>query len=566
MFDETFMFNLVIVLLAACASVFFFTKRAKRYLQFLQQEDYDHHRFKKWFFARKAFDTRGSLVCIVGIAASYLSHNFAPTFTPYITIALAALLFYVATREENPMTHAKVSLKMTQRAKRIYNLALCTYTASLALVMVFSFKHFYEYVFTAFWIKNLVLIQFISWYLIKSNWLLDPYEKNLQEKFANEARAIVKDVDPVVIGITGSYGKTSTKVILAEILGAVAPTFSTPRSINSYMGMTREIRERMKPGQKFAVVEMGAYHVGSIKRMCSLTPPHAAIVTAVGEMHLELFGSPENVFKAKSELPQAVPEEGVLVVNGDNVWTRKMAELYPKKTTLIYGLNQDAGPLDVYMYDIEPTAKGTNFAIRIKGREFQGFTKLLGEPMLSNILASFTMACAMGLAPELVLAAIRNVKTESNRLEPVRTTISSFIGTPNGRPIRQGDILRLNDAFNSNPVGFKAALDVLGSQKGNRKILVTPGMIELGPKQFEENKKAAQHAATLCDQAIIVGATNKDALVSGLKEGGLATEKIREVATMREAFSYLAYDYCDDGDIVLIENDLPDLYESNPRF
>lgn len=79
--------------------------------------------------------------------------------------------------------------------------------------------------------------------------------------------------------------------------------------------MTREIRERMKPGQKFAVVEMGAYHVGSIKRMCSLTPPHAAIVTAVGEMHLELFGSPENVFKAKSELPQAVPEDGVLVVN-----------------------------------------------------------------------------------------------------------------------------------------------------------------------------------------------------------------------------------------------------------
>lgn len=112
---------------------------------------------------------------------------------------------------------------MTERAKRIYNLALCTYTASLALVMVFSFRHFYEYVFTAFWIKNLALIQFISWYLIKSNWLLDPYEKSLQEKFANEARAIIKDVDPVVIGITGSYGKTSTKVILADILGAVAP-------------------------------------------------------------------------------------------------------------------------------------------------------------------------------------------------------------------------------------------------------------------------------------------------------------------------------------------------------
>lgn len=566
MFDESFIFNIVILAIAACASVFFFTKRAKRYLQFLQQEDYDHHRFRKWFFAKHAFDTRGSLVCILGIGASYLCHAQAPQLTPYCTLALAALLFYVATREENPITGGKVSLKMTERATRIYKLALGFYIFSLCLVIFISLKHFYEFVFAAFWIKNLLLTQLISFYLVKSNWLLDPYEKHLQEKFANQARAILKDVDPVVIGITGSYGKTSTKVILSEILGAVAPTFSTPRSINSYMGMTREIRERMKPGQKFAVVEMGAYHVGSIKRMCSLTPPHAAIVTAVGEMHLELFGSPENVFKAKSELPQAVPEDGVLVVNGDNIWTRKMAELYPKKTTLIYGLNEDSGPLDAYMYDIEPGPKGTNFAIKIKGKEFQGFTKLLGEPMLSNILASFTMACAMGLAPELVLAAIRNVKTESNRLEPVRTTISSFIASANGKPIRQGDILRLNDAFNSNPVGFKAALDVLGSQKGNRKVLVTPGMVELGPKQFEENKKAAQHAAGLCDQAIIVGSTNKDALLTGLKEGGLATEKIREVATMKDAFSYLAYDYCEDGDIVLIENDLPDLYESNPRF
>ncbi len=268
MFDEAYIFNVVVVAFAACASVYFFTRRAKRFLQFFQQEDYDHHRFRKWFFTKKAFDTRGTSVCILGIAISYLCHSFAPALTPYCTAALALLLFYVGAREENPITQGKVSLKMTERATRIFNLSMGFYIFSLVVVIVISFKHFYEYVYAAFWIKNLILTQVIAVYLVKSNLLLSPYEKHLQENFANQARAILKDVDPVVIGITGSYGKTSTKVILAEILGAVAPVFSTPRSINSYMGMTREIRERMKPGQKFAVVEMGAYHVGSIKRMC----------------------------------------------------------------------------------------------------------------------------------------------------------------------------------------------------------------------------------------------------------------------------------------------------------
>jgi UDP-N-acetylmuramoyl-tripeptide--D-alanyl-D-alanine ligase len=322
----------------------------------------------------------------------------------------------------------------------------------------------------------------------------------------------------------------------------------------------------MRTGHRFAVVEMGAYYIGSIRRMCTLTPPDAAIITAIGGMHLERFGSPENVFKAKSELAQAVPADGILVVNGDNDYCRRVAKDNPKRITRIYGLDPSNGHLDAYMHDIEATADGTSFIIDFEGRSYKGFTKLLGKPMLGNILASFTMAVSLGLNPDLVIAAIRHVKTESNRLEPVKTTPASFIANANGKAIRQGRVLRLNDAYNSNPVGFAAALEVLSQQKNGRRVLVTPGMVELGEKQFDENKKAAQLAAEVCDMVAIVGSTNRQALLDGLSQGGMPEEKIKKFDKMSEAFSFLGHDYCQDGDTVLIENDLPDLYETVPVF
>lgn len=551
-------------------------------MQFLQQEDYESGRFLDWLMQRKAFDRRGSLISLAGIALDY--------FVPFpllgiagVNIAVAAGLAYVAEREEDPRTAGKLALKMTERAKRIFNLA-CTIFILSELAVVFyglsggSFSNMFPAVtadrtafnfkiaMAGFWLTQLVAFFAEPLILVLANALLEPFEKDLQEGFANEARAIIGKVHPFVIGITGSYGKTSSKVLLTDILNSVSPTFTTPRSINSYMGVTREIRERMKPQHKYAVIEMGAYYTGSIKRMCTLTPPNAAIVTAVGAMHLERFGSQENVFKAKSELAEALPKDGILVINGDYEYCRKMADNHKDKRVFIYGLDEANGHLDAYMYDLEPTDKGTNFSIRWQGKVYTGSTSLLGKPMLSNALATFTMACVLGLNPELVLAVIKNVKTESNRLEPQRAAIASLQAVRNGKPPRDGTILRLNDAYNSNPQGFKGALEVLQRVAGKRKVLVTPGMIELGERQFEENKNCAKNAAAFCDLVIIVGGTNKQALVEGLNEGGLSADKLKQVDSMREALNFLAEDYCIDGDVVLIENDLPDLYEAVPTF
>lgn len=554
------------LVLAALGNIGFFEKRAMRYLQYFQQQEYEGKRFIDWIIEKRAFDKKGSALTLFcgGMSAFFLSVDDRGTFLTSVFACMAMLR--LARQEEDPTGTGKITLKMTERARRIFKLAMWLYVAAVALLALVCWYIGGVNRLPHFLFASILLVQAQPLFLVWSNHILSGQEKELQENYANEARSIISTVKPRIVGITGSYGKTSTKVILADILSTVGPTFSTPRSINSYMGMTREVRERMRPGHRFAVVEMGAYYIGSIKRMCTLTPPDAAIITAIGGMHLERFGSHENVFKAKSELAQAVPADGILVVNGDSEYCRRVAKENPKRITKLYGLNKSAGHLDAYMHEIQATADGTSFTIEYEGKSYKGFTKLLGKPMLSNILASFTMAVALGLNPDLVIAAIRHVKTESNRLEPVKTTAASFVAAASSKPARQGRVLRLNDAYNSNPVGFAAALEVLSQQKQGRRVLVTPGMVELGEKQFEENKKAAQLAATVCDMVAIVGNTNRQALIDGLHQGGLPDEKIKKFDKMSEAFNFLGHDYCQDGDTVLIENDLPDLYETVPVF
>jgi UDP-N-acetylmuramoyl-tripeptide--D-alanyl-D-alanine ligase len=562
-------FDLVIrslcCLCVAGASAYFFHRRGLRYLQYLQQEDYDGSRFWQWCKERRAFDKRGTSLAF---ACGFISGVFAGLNSNVGSVVGALLcvpLVFLAREEDDPTKVGKVKLKLTDRAKRIFGTAESICGMLLFCEVIFSSMLLGRLAVPFMWLSQILIFQIHPVVLIAAKVILDRQEQDIQARFAEEARSKILRLAPTVIGITGSYGKTSTKVILSEILASVAPTFTTPRSINSFMGVTREIRERLKESDKFAVIEMGAYYVGSIKRMCWLTPPRVAIVTAVGPMHLERFGSLENVFKAKSELAQALPDDGILICNGDYPYCRRMAQDYPSGKTILYGLDDSAGKLDVCLFDVVTKENGSDFKIKYFDSEYSGFTKLLGKPMLSNVLAAFTAAVILGLEPATVLAAVRNVKTEANRLEPVKTNLQGLAPLANGSQ-REAKILRLNDAFNSNPVGFRSALQVLGDMPGQRKILVTPGMIELGEIQVAENIAAAKFASTVCDFVVVVGETNKEPLLQGFNEGGLDSAKLQTRPTMQEALLFLAAEYCQDGDIVLIENDLPDLYESAPVF
>jgi UDP-N-acetylmuramoyl-tripeptide--D-alanyl-D-alanine ligase len=524
------------------AGIFIFgAKRLMRYLQFFQQEEYNNARFWHWLLDNRAYDRRGTAIAAFAwfIAGCLGSASVA-------ALSAAAALIVVGFNEEDPRTSGKITLKMTARATRIFRVA-----AVLLLLVVAIWLQLGTHVPSLlFWFGVILLLQIPPFLLMAAKRLLQPDEDARQAAFLKEAKDKLAAIHPLVIGITGSYGKTTTKAFLGKLLEvSLGPTFWPPKSVNTPMGITRELRESLKPGQKYAVIEMGAYQRGSIQRLCELTPPRAAIVTAVGLMHLERMGSEENIFQAKSELARALPADGLLVCNGDNAGSRRIAEENPKAVTLLYGLESEKGKLDAVLDSVRTTADGTNFRIQWKGSQYEGWTRLHGRPALSNILASFTMACALGADPQYVVAAIRNLEPFDNRLE-VRHV---------------GDGLQINDAYNSNPDGFQAALEVLKDLPGEKKILMTPGMIELGDRQASENRRIAELAAKVCDCVIVVGDTNREALRAGLKAGGLAEESVILVPNRQQAFEKLGA-LRGPKDVVLIENDLPDLFEIKITF
>jgi UDP-N-acetylmuramoyl-tripeptide--D-alanyl-D-alanine ligase len=541
-----------LITITLIAAILLFTwRRTLSYLRYFQQEEYNTTRFIAWIKSNRACDTRGSLILLLALIAHLIFPGSGASLV--IALASAALLIFVANvLEGDPRTTGKIRLNMTQRATKTAWVAY----GMLALIGLIPLWGSYcscsqgsaPLSLTA--ICGIIMAQLTPVALMVATKILSPAEKRLQEHYYNDAKRILAEVNPFVIGITGSYGKTGAKAALGDLLTqTLGSTFWPKKSINTVMGITRTIRETMRPHHKYAVIEMGAYNIGSIKRLCEFTPPKAALVTAVGIMHLERFGSPENVYKAKSEIAQALPEDGILVCNGDSPNARRMAETHKRATTLLYGFDLTKGHLDCFATDVTYDENGTSFVIHYKGEKYPGRTPLLGRPALSNALGAFTMACALGAEPAFAVACMGNLPPVDNRLVLDKGSTVSY----------------LRDAYNSNPTGFEAALDVLKNLPATRRILITPGMIELGVQQFEENKRLARMSASTCDLVYVVGTTNRDAILAGLAEAEFPRAKTIIADTRDEAFKLLGEQGAA-GDLVLIENDLGDLHEGKVRF
>lgn len=515
----------------------FLSKRALRYLRYLQQDGYEVERFFSWIGANKAVDTRGILVLI---AAFFVSYFLSDKSIIYILEGLIFLILGLV--EPDPRKEGKKKLVFTKRAKAIF---LTSTFVMIGLVLVLAYFDLLPNIFIF-----LALMQTPPLLLALSVLLLTPREKALQAKFLKEAHDKIQKLDPYVIGVTGSFGKSSVKNLLGQMMNlCLGPTFWPREGVNTPMGITREIRERLEDFHKYAVIEMGAYREGSIKRLCDLTPVDAGIVTAVHLMHLERFGSEQQVYNAKSELPQAIPSDGVIVLNGDNSGSRKMASEFKKEKTLIYGLDNTHGDLSVHISGYEFLREGTRFKVEFQGGIYDGFTKMHGRGALSNIAACFSMLACLGVHPEIILASLRDIRPVSNRLEVVDC----------------GAFMQINDAYNSNPMGFRYALEVLRDLPGRRKVVVTPGMIELGDKSYEENKEIAKLFKDYCDFVILVNETNKKAYLDGLAEIGYSMEKVKWFMTRDEALSFYK-EISAEGDVLLLENDLPDLQEFKEYF
>ena len=438
---------------------------------------------------------------------------------------------------------AKKALVFTPRIKRLYAVALIVFILLLILLGSAAQNPADRLGMTGRAASVLILLfpLFLPLWIAMAGLLAWPVEKMISEMYFRDAQRILKErKDLIRIGITGSWGKTSVKFILGTLLEEKYHTLVTPASFNTPMGVTKVIRSRLEPGHRVFVAEMGARHVGDIKEMCRLVHPQIGILTSVGPQHLDTFKTVERVAKTKYELIDALPEDGTAVFADDGDIVRSLYEKTVKEK-LISGL--DPQNCDVWAENISISGEGSSFDLCTTDVRIPCRTELLGELNIRNILVCACLCLRLGLSAEQIARGIKKIHPVEHRLQ--------LIPNPGGMTV-------IDDAFNSNIRGAEQAFKVLKEMSGNR-ILVTPGMVELGDMEAEMNRNLGRAAAGCCDTAILVGKKRSEAIASGLLENGFRKENIIVANSLEEAAELLKA-RVKPGDTVLFENDLPDNY------
>lgn len=523
-----------IVTLAALAALLLSLRRD---LTMLQQNSYRSERYRHWLGESGESSSGWRLSAL--IVFLFAATRFCPQKVGIAAIALFSVLYIISLARRK----YKKPLVMTARATRIFAVAcgLAVFVGVLAFVFLGDTLsvRFYRTAWLFCGLSGTVYT------IVIANWLLTPVEKHISRKYYLDAKARLESMPGLkVIGITGSYGKTTTKHYLQRILSERYETLMTPGSFNTTLGVVRTVREYLKPYHEVFIVEMGAKQRGDIKEICDLVKPQGGIVTAVGPQHLESFKTIENVRDTKFELIDSLPADGPAVVNDD--FPMIAATDKDGRHIIRYALNKSDDPKAAYRAtDVVYSPSGTTFTVECPGGvSLPLATRLVGECNISNILAAVAMARELGVGDDKIAYAVERLEQVEHRLSIKRV--------PGGLTI-------IDDAFNSNPVGSAMALDVLAAMTGKR-ILITPGMIELGDEQYELNKRFGEKAASCCDIAIVVGRYNREAICKGLSLGNMPNEAIHQVDTFAQAQTILGT-IAAPGDTVLYENDLPDTFK-----
>ena len=479
------------------------------------------------------------------VHVAWLRRTWLAEWLPrHILIAIAALLAAVGSWEflvilftmmQIPLNRprkAKKPLVLTPRVKR--------------LLATDGMLHFFALVAAWHLVPHSSLVLALAmlaspFFLLAADIVNAPLEKAINRHYLGDARRILAaNPNLTVIGVTGSYGKTSVKHFLHRILESKYTVLMTPGNFNTTLGVVRAVREELRPIHEIFICEMGARNVGDIKDICDLVKPRYGILTSIGPQHLESFKSLANIIAAKFELVDSLPPDGVAFLNYDSEDIRHHDVAGAKVT---YRLEPGEG--DYVARDIAVSALGSSFTVRLAdGTDARFETRLIGAHNVLNVTAAIAVADRLGVPPADMAVAVRRLESVPHRLQLVN----------------RGDMTIIDDAYNANASGAAAALDVLAMFDGYR-ILVTPGMVELGAMQDTLNRELGVHAARVCDLAVLVGERQTRSIRDGLESAGLGGEKIHVVDTIEQAFARVnAANSGGRRKIVLLENDLPDNY------
>lgn len=366
--------------------------------------------------------------------------------------------------------------------------------------------------------------------------LTAPIERRLGRRFVTRASERLAAVDPLVVAVTGSYGKTTTKGYVAHLLEGAHHVLASPRSFNNLQGLSRSVNEHLEDAVDVFVAEMGAYGRGEIAELCRAFPPDIAVITAIGPVHLERFGSLEVTLAAKAEITEDARD---VVVNVDDERLAGLAKrLCDDGKHVLRASAKDR--------DADACAQIDEGFISLysHGRLVGRCERLVGQRyiVLTNLACAVAAAMAAGADVDSLASRIATIPQPPNRLVLTEAASGAFI---------------LDDTFNANPAGAELALARLEelSREGHRTVLVTPGMVELGREQAGENTQLAMRAAAICSDVVVVGRTNRRALCRGARDVThcvIAANRDEAVAWVKSNLGA--------GDVVLYENDLPDHY------
>lgn len=450
-------------------------------------------------------------------------------------------------RKKEKINLTKKEMVFTTKAKFLYYTTLVLYIIFTVIVyIIFDIFLTIAYI-IVFW-------QAIFVFLILSFYILKIYEipnRALTKKRIKQK--LLQNNKLKTISITGSAGKTTTKKILARLL--VGKVLATPKSFNTLFGIAKVIDYEMDDRYDYFICEMGAYKRGEIKELMQTIPTNVSILTTINKQHIERFKSIKNTIKAKFEILQNIKENGVGIVNLDN---KHILQNLNSTNVKLYGFTNDLESLKqsrfsktlnlvseiISVKNIQIKKDKTHFTLSYQNKNYDFVTNLLGEHHTKNIAAALTAAIALG-------EEVKNLQKKVAKIEQI----------PHRLEHKQKDGVHiLDDTYSSNEEGFKKALKVLKYVGKGKKILVTPGLVELGSETKSVHISLGEKIAKEIDTVILVGKNQRtkalEAGVKNVKEKHLdivyvnshldAQEKITQIATL--------------GDTVLFENDLPDQY------
>ena len=508
--------------------------KCKKAIHILQQNWYnDGNRYLSWILKNPLKTFNYDILFVVFIIGLFINNELLMILFSLFYFVIA-IIYHKQIKKEQ----VKKPLAITSRVKR---LLITLFILYLIPIIIFIITYQNEYL--TYYYLYIGLLVFVNYLVVMvANVVNKPIEKSVAYYYKSKALRKLKNLSNLeVIGITGSYGKTSSKNILADILNIKYNALPSPKNFNTPLGLIITINNHLDKFNDYLIAEMGAFKKGEIKELCDLVHPKYGILTKIGTAHLDSFGNQENIQKGKFELIESLPSDGVGVLNADDE-LQKNYQLKNNCQILWIGIeNKDT---DVFADNIKLSYNGTSFDVHFKGdkNKYKFETKLLGKHNIYNILAAIALGKYLNIEIPKLQAGVKRVKAIEHRLE-----------------LKQmGDINIIDDAYNSNPVGSKMALEVLKMMPG-KKIIVTPGMIELADQEYELNKKFGEYMSDVCDEVILVGKEQTKPIYEGLMNKKYKKEHIHIINDVKEAF-VLINKLKDKETFVLLENDLPDIF------